>query len=256
MVENESKKPKAKRPKSKTPYPWYDLDTVIGIAERISDTGGGALSAATLARNIDIALDSGPWRLRMRAGHLFGLLSQDGELITLTETARRIIESENPAEKREVRAEAFRSVPLFRGVMDELGEGKPIPPPDGLDDLLKHKFGIVENRVREAREMLLASARQAGVMESRGDKQYLVMPRPHILEKPEVPEKQTALAVEAEQGGPALPPHTVVEMRLIDEELDSLDEDDIKALYAAMAQFEAIRRKARRSLRAPKKGES
>jgi hypothetical protein len=241
--ENEVKK-KVKRPKSQTAYPWFDLQTVMAIAQTIERIGvNGEISSATLARELGIPHGSGAWRLRIKACELFNLIEEENDTVSLKELAKRILNPSDPNDKNLAKAEAFRSVELFRGVMDELGEGVSIPQASGLDDMLKRKFGIVENRIKNARELLLRSARQAGIIESKGDRQYLVMPQAEQKGKDEQQGGDDRLR-EPPPPPPAFAQRTVLELRLTDVELDSLDEDDIKKLYAAVADFEATRRKA------------
>lgn len=270
-----------RRPKSKTAYPYFDLEAVLVVARQAYETGGGSLSGATLARLIRISLDSGPWKLRLSAGRLYGLLEEDNGVIKITERATRILAPHSEADKVQALAEAFRAVPLFRGLMEFLTEGRPIPPTDGLDDAIKNRFGIVDNKVKFARDILLRAARQAGVLEVREGRQYLVLPKvstqaglaapaatPPLtasLGEAATPTSSTAVAgqVNPPVAAASLSPNASratpeaskpimqrnsVELRLTDEELAALEDEDIKNLYAAVGDFEAIRRKAIRRL--------
>lgn len=270
-----------KRPKSKTAYPYFDLEAVLAVARQVNEIGGGSLSEATLARLIGITLNSGPWRLRLSAGRLYGLLEENNGDIKITERTARILAPRSEADKVQALAEAFRAVPLFRGLMEFLTEGRPIPPTDGLDDTIKNRFGVVANKVEFARDILLRTARQAGVLEVREGRQYLVLPKvstqaglaaPASTPPPSTPLGEAApptssTAVAGQVNPPvaaaSLSPNASraipeaskpimqrnsVELRLTDEELAALEDEDIGKLYTAVGQFEAIRRKAIRRL--------
>jgi hypothetical protein len=162
--------------KSKVVYPYWDLDSSIEVARAVRDQGGGVCNGDQLAVFLKYASKgSGTFFSRIQAARLFGLVSFEDSNYAPTERADAILSPVMPEDEARARLDAFLDIPLFSGVFGEL-EGKNLPPEVGLKNLLKTRYGIVENRVGPALRILMDSAEQAGLFKTTGDRTKMIRP--------------------------------------------------------------------------------
>lgn len=147
-----------KRERSGVEFPYNDLDTALDVAKTIHQHGGHQLARDQLASIMghENAFTS-TFRIKIASARLFGLVDVGREYIILTPRGRK---AADPRLEREVRAEAFLQVPLFRKVYDKY-RGNVLPPDIGLEQELVG-VGVAIKQKDRARQILQRSAEQAG----------------------------------------------------------------------------------------------
>lgn len=179
---------KQKGGKSKTSYPYYDLDQSIQVAKAIRDNAGGVCTGDQLAVYLEYSSTrSGTYFSRVNAAKLFGLIQQQGENLSLTERGTSILSPVMPDDEIRGRLDAFLSVPLFSAVYEQF-KGQALPPEVGIKNLLKTRFGIVEDRVTPALRVLMDSAEQAGLFKTTGDRSKMIK---SVVTESRTPESKT-----------------------------------------------------------------
>src|SRR5258706_2160996 len=150
-------------------FPFYDLDASIEVARAVHERGGGSGSLDQLAAWLNHKGKSGSFLTKIASARAFGLITNTiNGVVRTTDRAMQIIAPTYPGvDDRRARDEAFQAVPLFAAVF-KMYNGKPLPPPDGLENGLKRQFGLNEQAAIFARRSLLASAKQAGYFDARG----------------------------------------------------------------------------------------
>lgn len=193
MKATEDTKPQGQAPsqqkggKSKTSYPYYDLEQSIQVAKAIRDNAGGICTGDQLAVYLKYASTrSGTYFSRVNSAKLFGLIQQQGENLSPTERATSILSPVMPDDETRGRIDAFLSVPLFSAVFEQF-KGQSLPPEVGIKNMLKTRFGIVEDRVTPAFRVLMDSAEQAGLFKTTGDRTKMVKPAVNGSRSPESP---------------------------------------------------------------------
>lgn len=182
--------PDGERERSTISFPYNDLDDAVGVAKAVHAVGGTSCQWDQLAAKLGQSSTSGTFRLRMLAAKIFGVLTYDKGLVTLTPLGTRICDSQ---QEKAARAESFLTVPLYLKVYEQF-KGASLPPVSGLEAAMV-TLGVAQKQKDKARQVFQRSAKQAGFSEY-GDR--LVMPSikanaaPAIAqpETPEQPEKK------------------------------------------------------------------
>lgn len=147
-------------------FPYADLDSSVDIVRGIHAVGGTACEYDQLAAHLGAEAKGGGFRMRVSGAKSFGLLTYErGGRVTLTELGRKIIDSQT---EKSARADAFLKVPLFIRVFEDF-KGRQLPPIAGLERALAG-FGVGAKVVKNARQVLMRSAKQAGYFELNADR--------------------------------------------------------------------------------------
>lgn len=160
---------KAAREQSSIQFPYLDLDAAVSVAQAVFNAGGVALTREQLAGVLGLSLGSGNFVLKTATARTFGLMAANNQgKQELTDLGFRVV---SPDEKirRQARADAFLTVPLYRKAYEEF-KGRPLPPrPHGLEQAFV-KFGVAIKQRTNARLAFDKSARQAGFYDSGDDR--------------------------------------------------------------------------------------
>src|ERR1700734_3022646 len=148
------------REQSSIQFPYNDLETAIAVARAILTAGGVALTRDQLAGQMNHAVGSGTFIVKIASARLFGLVSFLGSKYELTNLGFNILDADERRQKT-ARAEAFLSVPLYRRAYDDF-KGRQLPPrPHGLEQAFI-RFGVAPKQKANARLAFDKSATQAG----------------------------------------------------------------------------------------------
>jgi len=171
---------------SKYSFPYYDLETCIGIAATLHDRAGGKANMSQLAPYAGHKDEfSGAFRSKVWSTQMFGLVSIKGPNVTITPLGEQLASSRTGIQRDKRLAEAFLNVPLFREVFKRY-ENSTLPSTrEGIKESLQKNFGVPASIVSTAVKTLELSAVQAGF--KREDSNRLVHPVPAGLMEPEVP---------------------------------------------------------------------
>lgn len=178
MVMEEKPDAKANGEKRKTPrkspylFPAYNFAEARRIAETVENDGGGTLTEETLAINLRQSVKSSGFRLKALTARQFQLLTKQGENLIITPLAKAIFKPTDEGERREAMKQSFLAIPLFRAVANRF-KGRELPQGEPFRNILEREFKIDNQRVSAAERVLLDSARDAGVLVTSGNKEYL-----------------------------------------------------------------------------------
>lgn len=172
--------PKAKavtpKPRSDVAFPYYSLDKSIEVPKLIHERAGGRCGRGQLAGLLGYSgVKNGGFLTRMSAAKMFGLIEENGEAITLTDRAKKILSPVRPSDAEQAKLDAFLSVELFRKVFEDF-DGHTLPAADGLSNLFLTQYKIVPNQVAPALRNLMDSAESAGLFKVAGNRSKLIRP--------------------------------------------------------------------------------
>jgi len=207
----EIKAVKDEKPARETPgrsgitSPYFDLAASIAVAEAVHQRGGGQCSSEQLAAWLGYkSVLSGTYLTRVGAANKhFKLVESNGEIIALTERARKILSPVMPDDALNAKVEAFLDVTLFAKVY-ETYKGSGLPPEIGLKNLFLNTYKVLPDRVAQSVRVFLNSAEQAGFFTTTGDRSRLVKPSRVIsppTPAPATPNKEDTPAVRGAGGG-------------------------------------------------------
>src|ERR1700677_1479494 len=134
------------RERSTISFPYNDLDDAVNVAKGVHTVGGSSCQWDQLAAQLGQTSTSGTFRLRMLAAKIFGVLTYEKNLVTLTPIGTRICDSK---QEQSARAEAFLAVPLYNKVYEQF-KGNSLPPTSGLEVAMV-TMGVSQKQKERAR---------------------------------------------------------------------------------------------------------
>lgn len=164
------------KPRSEIAFPYYSLDKSIEVPKLIHERAGGRCGRGQLAGLLGYSgVKNGGFLTRMSAAKMFGLIEENGDVITLTDRAKKILSPVRPTDAEQAKLDAFLSVELFRKVFDDF-DGHTLPAADGMSNLFLTQYKIVPNQVVPALRNLMDSADSAGLFRVTGNRSKLIRP--------------------------------------------------------------------------------
>ena len=164
------------KPRSEVAFPYYSLEKSIEVPKLIHERAGGRCGRGQLAGLLGYSgVKNGGFLTRMSAAKMFGLIEENGDTITLTDRARKILSPVRPSDAEQARLDAFMAVELYRKVFDDF-DGHTLPGADGLSNLFLTQYKIVPNQVAPALRNLMDSADSAGLFKVSGNRTRLIRP--------------------------------------------------------------------------------
>ena len=157
------------RDRSSIAFPYLDLDDAVQVAKAVHAVGGSTCQWDQLAAQLQQAATGGGFRARVGTAKLYGLLSYDKGIVTLTALGSRVAD---PQQEDAARAEAFLTIPLYKALYDQY-KNATLPPVSGLETAIGN-LGVAPKQKDKARQVFQRSAKQAGFFKFGTDR--LVMP--------------------------------------------------------------------------------
>jgi hypothetical protein len=150
--------------RSETAYPYFGLSNGIAVMEAVRRAGGSEAPSAEVMRELGISkVTDRRWAYGIPAASQFGLVERVGRgengRIKLTELGMRVA-LPGPGEGRVAKVAAFKTPELYTKLLVRFG-GHPVPPKDGLKNILHREFGIVESMAPLAADAFLDSLKVA-----------------------------------------------------------------------------------------------
>lgn len=148
---------------SRYAFPYYDLESSIEIAKKLHDRAGGKASIIQLASYLGHKDEfSGAYRSKLWGAKLFGLITIDGNEISITPLGEQLAGATVGIQRDTRLAEAFLNVPLFREIYRRY-ESSTLPSSrEGQKKALLETFGVSSQLVSLALKSFERSAEQAG----------------------------------------------------------------------------------------------
>ncbi|MDO9314842.1 MAG: hypothetical protein Q7T97_09890 [Burkholderiaceae bacterium] len=164
------------KPRSDVAFPYFSLDKSIEVPKLIHERAGGRCGRGQLAGLLGYSgVKNGGFLTRMSAAKMFGLIEENGDVITLTERAKKILSPVRPSDAEQAKLDAFLAVELFRKLFEDF-DGHTLPAADGLSNLFLTQYKIVPNQVAPALRNLMDSAESAGLFKVAGNRSKLIRP--------------------------------------------------------------------------------
>lgn len=149
--------PLKKRSQSTIKFPYADLGDAELLARNVFNNGGECQPEQLAAWLGHDTVNSGAFRNKVSAARIFGLIESTRNLITITDSGRRISADHTAAEER---PKAFLAVPLYKALYEEHKNGQ-LPPDSGLEQVMI-RLGVTPTQVQNARQAFQRSADHAG----------------------------------------------------------------------------------------------
>src|SRR5258708_16689353 len=171
MSEVESEKngagAKERSQRSGIEYPAFGLSLGLSIIEAVRKAGGNEAPSAEVMKAMGIEkITERKWGYGIPAAAQFGLVERMGRgesgRIKLTELGQRVA-LPGPGEEKLSKITALRTPPLYAKLLERFA-GHPVPPKDGLKNILHREYGIVESMAASASEAFIDSLHTAGVV--------------------------------------------------------------------------------------------
>lgn len=194
--------------RSGTASPYFDLAASISVADAVYRQGGGTCSPEQLAAWLGYkSTGSGTYMTRLAAANKhFGTVEVNGDRITITERAKKILTPVMPEDAIGARVDAFLAVPLFSRVYEQF-KGSQLPPEIGLKNLFLNTYQILPDRVAQAVRVFLNSAEQAGFFNATsGDRSRLIKPSVAVTASPATSQSAVAESGKSFDPPPQTPP--------------------------------------------------
>ena len=164
------------KPRSAVAFPYFSLEKSIEVPKVIHERAGGRCRRGQLAGLLGYSgVKNGGFLTRVSAAKMFGLIEENGDTITLTDRARKILSPIRPSDAEQARLDAFMAVELYRKVFDDFDDHT-LPSADGLSNLFLTQYKIVPNQVAPALRNLMDSADSAGLFKVSGNRTRLIRP--------------------------------------------------------------------------------
>jgi hypothetical protein len=176
MSEGDSEKngTKERGERSGIEYPSYGLSLGIDVIEAVRRAGGSEAPSADVMKEMGIEkITDRKWAYGIPAAKQFGLVERIGRgdtgRIKLTDLGQRVA-LPGPGEEKLSKVTALRTPPLYAKLLERYA-GHPVPPKEGLKNILHREYGIVESMAPGAAEAFIESLQTAGVV----NEQNLIM---------------------------------------------------------------------------------
>ncbi len=149
-------------------YPGVPLADAIELCRQLDSKGLDGLSADMIAQAMGYKnIRTQTFSARLSAARQFGLLTLAGEGYGLTPLARSILHPTDPNDLANLHHRAFQTPPLYAELVQRL-EGKRVPEPETLANILYHHHQITGSAKHSAAEAFLESARFAQTLGADG----------------------------------------------------------------------------------------
>lgn len=132
------------------PATWDELATAAGLGARTNNT-----------------------KYTIWSAQAYDLLIKSGDKYSLSETARKILVPTYPEERTEGIVKAITVPTVFSKFYSEYN-GKLLPQDSFLLNILESRYGVPRERLEEAKDLILANAKFAGIMSEHGDGKRLI----------------------------------------------------------------------------------
>ena len=179
-------------------YPYYPLEHAVEVAQRIYGEGGGSVDKAQLAELLGKGKGSSALEMRIISAAMFGIVQRHEGKIETTDLGRRVARPMSPDERGNALSEAFDNVELFAAIRKRFA-GQPLPDDNGIKVLMVRDLGLPNSQRNDAFNVMIRSAREAGILINRSSGMYLTA----LAGRPTEP-SETERPLAQEKGGPNL----------------------------------------------------
>ncbi len=141
-------------------FPYVDLDLGVETAKYVFEMGGNC-TFEQLSEKSGQALDSNALRIRINTTwRQYGLITVNGDRISLSDLGKAVLQ---PATERQARVESFLRVPIYKDIFSKYRD-ESLPASKVLEQVMED-MGVAPKQSARARQILMRSAKQAGLFE-------------------------------------------------------------------------------------------
>lgn len=143
-----------------TGFPYVDVDLGVETAKYVRELGGNC-TFEQLSEKAGQTLESNALRIRINTTwRQYGLITVNGDRISLSDLGKAALQ---PATEKQARVEVFLRVPIYKDIFNKYRD-ETLPPSKALEQVLED-MGIAPKQSARARQILMRSAKQAGLFE-------------------------------------------------------------------------------------------
>lgn len=153
------------RGRSTIDFPYMDQDDAFEVATAVHAVNTTSCEWDQLAAQLKQSGAGGGFRMRLITARIFGLLTYERGIVTLTELGLHAVDAKYA---RAARVTSFLEVPLFRAVFDKL-KGATLPPMAAIERGME-QLGVAPKQKTKARQVFMRSAKQAGFFQLDSDR--------------------------------------------------------------------------------------
>ena len=179
-----------KRKKPKRPYksrpPFINLHYALNVIEQVYLKCAGSASRDSFSNIINNVLSSSSFANKLNACKNFGLIKGEGNKISLTDLANKIVAPHNEEEKAVARKEAFLKINVFQEVYERYC-GK-ILDPNYLPNFFEREVKVVSELKDKWANSFIECGQAAGLLRARNDGKYVVLEGGEMLTPEETEE--------------------------------------------------------------------
>jgi len=163
-----------RKPVAAADLPRKPIEECISVAKPIHEMYAGQPATwDELATAAGLGARSNNTKYTIWSAQAYDLLIKSGDKYSLSETARKILAPNYPEERGEGIVKAITVPTVFSKFYSEYN-GKLLPQDDFLLNVLENRYDVPRDRLEEARDVILANARFAGIMADHGDGRRLI----------------------------------------------------------------------------------
>lgn len=145
-------------------YPRYGLESVMEFVRKIEAAGGDRIAKASVAAVVGIPSNSSAFLGRISSAKQFGLISVEGEKVSVTKRANRIFHVVSEDDKQAALNEALSEPSLYKELIKRY-HGKTLPPTTTIGNVLMNdQIGIEKKACQSAASNFVQSAQYIGAV--------------------------------------------------------------------------------------------
>lgn len=175
MTVQDGSKPERLRRGSIPPY--LKLTEAFNLARDVYEQGGGKASLDMMSRLTGNSSSSSTFIKKINALKLYGLVSDQGSSVELTDQGRAIAAPISHDSDRQARKSSFLSVPVFNKLFDRL-KGKLLPVDEFLRNIVEQEIGVPKEFSSDWLAYFKEGARVSGLLFDRNDGKTQVLESP------------------------------------------------------------------------------
>jgi len=144
-------------------FPRRTLSESLPPTAALRNYAGNKASWEEIAEALGVSASNPNNKYPLWSAVAYGLIKQEGDQYLLAEVGRKIIAPEYDGEDQDGRLKAILTPRIMAQFYTDYN-GNPLPPENILSNVLENRLQLPRERVQEARNILIANAREVGIL--------------------------------------------------------------------------------------------